>query len=772
MKNRQIQTVSIAPNQVFRINPYFFTGYFILGVLALVVGFICWILFRVQVGVSEDAHLVPIPKTLLYVSVGFLAIATIFITFASIQYIRIFRFRLSASITTVTLLQLLSLVMIGIVIADIRKSFLECVPPSYKFSPIYNRCIPVCPRGYFLDTEKFVCVPGCQNDNDCTSISEVCTNGKCCDLTSHTITSDGQCCPNDDVVQSSDGTTVCCPTGKLCGNECCLDPDATCDPTTNTCRIQCGPRWSCSASEVCVEDPATNFQQCVPKRGTPMKSSCQVVSSSNIPDLPGTDFFPATKNIQELSKDVLTCNPYDTTASSNCRNDILQKIRNKDPSVLGYSCGLSSPVQFKSTLMKGDCDLQDFVSVVDPVSTDKIHVIQVDDQHVVVNQRMNPLRNGTPDACMYNTYQRSCEGCISDQCPFQHDSKTMICQYVDGVGIIKDTTIRSKCDVLATAPDASNQTTWNVLPSTQDTSSTQLRYAELYHLKANDDSSKFNQTFLSARGSGQAPTMSSEPWKWRMLPQKYVDGIEHEIIRTGDIVAIQSYEAVSTSPQKYDRAYLSTDGTYHQPSMNFGQNVSSVEDGTPTSRELWMVLDDTYVLGKHLTTRDGIYLIKYVGSEDPKVPFANMAVSISGSAPIAPYMMGQVRSLTYRCSKQPKDPRNDCPTDGKCALPTFDPTTFQCHSVSGDTKPLYCRQLNQENVIQAMCCDTKNFQQFLNQTPNFYANLTCDTDGNDLQNPVYGDSRHRMFCTTPQQLGVQTDMDVQRLNEQNWTFTS
>lgn len=778
----QTKVVPIAPSDVFRTNPYFFTGYVILGVVALVVGVSCWATFRVQVGTSDTARLVPPAKHLLTVAVVFVSIALCVWFLAITQYMRIFRLRLSTSLWFVVMLELTAMIMLVIISRDLGKDFLECVPPQFKFSPEFQRCIPVCPRGYYLDTTRFVCVPGCQSDKDCPSSAEVCTHGKCCDLSTHTLTSDGQCCPNQDVMDAGDGvTTVCCPSGKVCGNECCLDANATCDPSTNTCRVPCGASQQCSNTQICLHDEATNLHQCVPYVPKSVDSTCQVVASSTIPSNDGMDFFPAIKNTTDLSEKAMTCNPYDETAPTNCRQDILRGIQTKDPSIVGYTCGLSSPVQFKSTLLRGDCTLQDFIATADPASTDQLRVIQVDNQHFVVNQRLNPLRTSSPldsSGCRPSSYVQDCSAfamCDSDECPFQHDSKNLVCTIQDGVGVIKDATVQSQCDVYATPQNAPNKTTWTFLDARSangsPTRDRPLMYGALYYMKANDDGSKFNQLYLSAQGTKQAPSMQSQPWKWRILSSS-PENQPFQNVRTGDVVVLQSYDSVGTQAQKYDRMYVSTFGAggSHQPSMNAGEGMSSVEDGKPTDHELWILYDDTYLDGRPIfDTTSPVYLIKYVKSI-PNIAFGNMGISLTGCGSQAPCMMGNVRSLAYRCSKQPTNPRNACPKNGKCSLPTLDTATLECHSVSGETRPLLCRSRGADETIQAMCCDAQDFQRFLDETPNFPSNLTCDTDGYDAQTPIYGDSRHRQFCTTPQLLPLGAPVDVQGFNEKTWNF--
>lgn len=767
--------VAVTPVDIFRVNPYFFTGYLILGLITFVIGVGTWIAFHVQLGTSD--RLVPVSKRLLVVAIVCLCITVFLWTLSLIQYIRIFRFRISSTSTLVVMFQVLVLILLGLVVRDFRSDFLECVPPKYRYSPDYDRCVPVCPAGYFLDTDRFICIPGCNSDSDCTSPSEVCAHGKCCDLSSHTLTSDGQCCPNKDVIATVDGTTVCCPSGNVCGDQCCLDPDAVCDPSTMACRVPCGVGGQgCAATEMCLEDPAINLKQCVPYIDKPTNSTCEIVKSSTIPDLPNNAFFPAVKNVQGLSEDALACNPYDKTAPTNCRTDILRTIQSSDPSVVGYTCGLSSPVQFKSTLMKGDCNTKDFIAVADPVLTDRIRVIQVDDQHFIVNQRLDALRGdrtSPPSATCVGAdrYTQECGvGCKPEECPFQHDSKQFVCEYANGVGTIKDITIQSRCDVSSSAPNPANRTTWTFLPTDVETTTgtgSAIKYGNTYFMRANDESSKFNQMYLSARGTTQAPNMDAQPWAWRVLPYHNAQNENGDDVRTGDVFVLQSL--VGSGSPKYDRAYISTKGTYHQPSMNFGEGMSSVEDGLPTATELWMVYDDTYKPGRLVTSASNVYIIKY--AETPDVPFTNMAISLTGGGSTAPYMMGHVRSLTYQCSDAPKDPRNVCPQNGKCIPPTLDTSNVTCSSISGETRPLLCKQFGKDNVVQGMCCDTKNFQRFLNDTPNFSSDLVCDTDGNDTQTPIYGDSRHRMFCSTPQTLPLSKGtIDVGSFNRSVWQF--
>jgi hypothetical protein len=89
----------------------------------------------------------------------------------------------------------------------------------------------------------------------CCPTGDVCGNN-CCSSTD-------QCLPNK----------TCCPKGNaVCGGTCCPDPNDTCDPNTNTCKVGCPGGGAicgatcCSAGQTCltIVPPPFPITMCCP----------------------------------------------------------------------------------------------------------------------------------------------------------------------------------------------------------------------------------------------------------------------------------------------------------------------------------------------------------------------------------------------------------------------------------------------------------------------------------------------------------------------------
>jgi len=742
----------IEPYQLFTKNVHYFTVYFILAIILFIMSVSVVTVFRIRLDQSDRTK--PTSKTLLIVSLSLIVLSILFFLINTIQYYRIFGFQFSGLWWAIVIFLLTSVFLLFLIVRDYQSDFVIC-PNNSIFSTEYNQCIPICPSGSYLDTSSLECISGCSKDMDCSSPTEKCVNGLCCDLATNTLTNDGQCCPSNAV--TDDGK--CCPSKKICGTECCLDPDAECDSTGQKCQVKCGNQF-CGSNEICVQGIDFVFK-CMTHSSNTLNPSCVLQKTETIPEKI-SGFFPSVRNNPDLYTQIkfMNCNPFSLSADSNCLNEVRQEFKEQDPSIIGWECGLPYPVQFQSSLLKGNCDMNDFLSFSN--MTDKLRVIKADDEHFIVNQRINPLKQTdvVKDCKDITQYQKDCKvlkDCF-EKCPF--DNKDVVCQYTDNLGVIKDVKMRPRCNMMSRpSKEVSNKTYWTFISGTVN-KRTSLEYEKLYMIQGNDESSGFTRFYLSAVGDKTAPTMQMKPWIWRLLKVKSIG--DDNVVRSGDVVAIQSYESVGENKKHYDLSYVSVGGgnKVWKPSMNVGKGASSVEAGVPTETEMFVLYDDTYREGKILDEFSKIVMLKN-----------DYAVSITNCGKQTPCMKGNVLELDYICDTTNFNPRNNCliNEENKCPMPILDEKNVQCVGKSGGVKPLVCRAKGEKEIIQGMCCDTKDFQTFLNNTKDFSPFVVCDEDVNNPQQ----ETRFRKYCSTPKVLPyVDYQLNVTDFNKKYWQFHS
>jgi hypothetical protein len=94
-------------------------------------------------------------------------------------------------------------------------------------------------------------------------------NGKCCPKDTPKCDDYGNCCSEDNLLVTSDGGKVCCPSKNICGNTCCpsgKDGDIiTCDTTNNKCVIRCGQDKCDINTSYCFNDDTINKKYCLSK---------------------------------------------------------------------------------------------------------------------------------------------------------------------------------------------------------------------------------------------------------------------------------------------------------------------------------------------------------------------------------------------------------------------------------------------------------------------------------------------------------------------------
>lgn len=773
MVSQRNTIVEIAPKQLLTVSPYHFRIYFILCILLLLISMVTLIMFYIKL-MSDDRQK-PISKSLLIISLTTAIISMILILINLQQYHSIFKFHFSTMLGILLVILLFSIILIFTNVLTIVPSYIEC-DQNKTYSAIYNQCIPVCPPGYFLDTNKLICVSGCKGSTGC-QIHEQCVNGICCDLNRNQITKDNICCPQLSVYNDGE---MCCPSQNVCGNYCCLDHDATCQ--NNTCLVTCGDNV-CQKDEICYQDE--NGQKSCVKYTASQNDQCKVTNTYHIPNLIN-GFFPATTLPSDLSRDrsqktltdkTLDCNFFDKYDES-CKNDIGNAFAEANSDVYGYSCGVSVPVQFTSHLLEGQCTKEDFIGVGDNIRTDRINVNKIDDTHYVVNQRIDPRTklNGSSDCSSLKTFQNDCSKlneCYGpNTCPFKNDNNEYNCIiHNDNVGVI--TEVRgSRCNFHYEAANPENKTTW-IFTSTS--SSSPLLYSQLdkntnyYNIKGRDDSYTSPLQYLSAVGDNgnQAPSMQSKPWKWVIVNILKSSNATDNNVRSGDIVVIRSANSIPKS--YFDDDYLSTSGSYSQPSMNSGKDPSSVSPGMPQPNEYWVLYDENYIEGTILKTGSPIIILKgnTTISNTSNTPFSNSAISLTNCVNVKPCMKQNRLRMAYTCvpsGSNNYDKRFKCPKNGQCTNPYIDPSTLTCSNiVSGSAKPLFCQSFD---GVYGMCCDTMKFQKYLNDNPSFSLDVLCP---NFYQSSPLSDISELRYCSEPTPVTTDpNDFTVQTENEKYW----
>jgi len=378
-------------------NTYVFVTDLVLVFVTIVLLVAFWVVRQ-----SHNKNITPADKNVAYVSVASSSVSVLLTFYLLIMYIRIFSISSSGMFWGLCVLFIVCATLFGL---GIYSSLLQYCPDGKEWSEEAQQCVPKCPPNTYLNPLNLICVKGCRpGKSDCQDDAP-CIANECCDLTKNQVTGDGKCCPNRNVFQKADQSTMCCDPEAVCGDACCTG--LTVCGKDNQCVLKCNT-LQCEADESCIViDKFSPDASILEKSGIPYSSNdkydyvCQKINDSCtndqtsyiFPSIPTTEqsIFYAAKDLNQL-KDGVNISEYIGKALDcdhvNDKDCVQELSTDFDDSHMGYFCGIKEPIRLYSDIYTdksegAGCSLQNCLNNVTSDYTKYIKpiVTQTGDSH-------------------------------------------------------------------------------------------------------------------------------------------------------------------------------------------------------------------------------------------------------------------------------------------------------------------------------------------------------------------------------------------------------